>query len=116
MTDVVKEGEWQWETGEPVIYTNWKKDDADDWSIIDEPPAFLKFLGFKDEGQFREDDEIDFEEEHKDLVIMSDWGWDEEIGKWQTAHLKTARMAILEKDGMRSKVHDLSLPDITPKK
>ena len=116
LTDVAKEGEWQWETGEPVIYTNWKKDDADDWSIIDEPPAFLKFLGFKDEGQFREDDERDLEEDEKDLVIMSDWGWDEEIGKWQTAHLETARMAILEKDGMRSKVHGLSLPDITPQK
>lgn len=98
LTDVAKEGEWQWETEEPVIYTNWRKDDEDDWSI-DEPPAFLKFLGFKGEDQFRENDERDFEEDHKDFVIMSDRGWDEEIGKWQTAHPKFARMAILEKSG-----------------
>ena len=99
LTDVAKEGEWQWETGEPVTYTNWKEDDEDHWSI-DEPPAFLKFLGFKGEDQFREEDERDFEEDHKDLVIMSaDWGWDEELGKWQTTHPKTARMAILEKEG-----------------
>ena len=99
LTDVAKEGEWQWETGEPVIYTNWKKDDEDDW-FIDERPAFLKFLGVKGEDQFREEDERDLEEDEKDFVIISDWGWDEEIGKWQTAHPKTARMAILEKDGM----------------
>ena len=43
---------------------------------------------------------------------MSDWRWDGVIGKWQPAeHLKAAQMAILEKDGMRSKVHGLSLPD-----
>lgn len=99
LTDVAKEGEWQWETGEPVIYTNWKKDDEDDW-FIDERPAFLKFLGVKGEEQFREEDERDLEEDEKDFVIMSDWGWDEEIGKWQTVHPKTARMAILEKDGI----------------
>ena len=98
LTDVVKEGEWQWETGEPVTYTNWKEPD-EGHQFLHEPPAFLKFLGVKDEGQFREEDERDFEEEHKDLVIMSDPGWDGEIGKWQTAHLKTARMAILEKEG-----------------
>ena len=27
LSDVTKEGEWQWETGEPVTYTNWKADD-----------------------------------------------------------------------------------------
>ena len=99
LTDVEKEGEWQWETGEPVTYTNWKEPD-EDHQFLREPPAFLKFLGVKGEDQFREEDERDFleEEHHKDLVIMSDPGWDEEIGKWQTAHLKTARMAILEKE------------------
>ena len=30
LTDVLKEGEWQWETGEPVTYTNWKEDDEGD--------------------------------------------------------------------------------------
>ena len=102
LTDVAKEGEWQWETEEPFAYTNWKVDDADDWSIV-EPPAFLKFLGFKDEDRFREEDDM------KDYVIMSDSAWDGEIGEWQIAdHPKAARMAILEKDG-------LSLPDAAPK-
>jgi hypothetical protein len=92
LTDVEKEGEWRWETGEPFVYTNWEKDDEDNWSI-NEPPAFLKFLGFKDEEQFREEDERDF-------VIMSDPFWDEEVGKWKTAdHPKEGRMAILEKEG-----------------
>ena len=113
LTDVAKEGEWQWETGEPVTYTNWKKDDEDGWSI-DEPPAFFKFLGFKGEDQFRKKDVRGFEEDEKDFVIMSDSAWDGEIGKWQTAHPKAARMAILEKDGLRSKIHGLSLPDTTP--
>ena len=99
LTDIAEEGEWQWETGEPVTYTNWKEPD-EDHQFLREPPAFLKFLGVKGEDQFREEDERDFlEEDHKDLVIMSDPGWDEEIGKWQTAHLETARMAILEKAG-----------------
>ena len=92
LTDIAKEGEWQWETGEPVTYTNWKEDDEDHW-FVSEPPIFLKFLGFKDEDRRREEDE-------RDLVIMSDWRWDGRIGKWQTAdHSKAARMAILEKEG-----------------
>lgn len=92
LTDVAKEGEWQWETGEPFAYTNWKVDDEDDWSIH-EPPAFLKFLGFKDEDRLREEDE-------RDLVIMSDSAWDGEIGKWKAVdHPKEGRMAILEKGG-----------------
>ena len=93
LTDVAKEGEWQWDTGEPFAYTNWKTDDEDD-RFMSEPPAFLKFLGFKGEDRRREEDE-------RDLVIMSDWNWDSGIGKWKTAdHPKAARMAILEKDGM----------------
>lgn len=91
LTDIAKEGEWQWETGEPVTYTNWKEDD-EDHRFVSEPPIFLKFLGFKDEDQRREEDE-------RDLVIMSDWRWDGKIGKWQTAdHSKAARMAIIEKE------------------
>ena len=92
LTDVAREGEWQWETGEPVTYTNWKEDDEDDGFLM-EPPAFLKFLGFKDEDRLREDDE-------KDYVIMSDAAWDGEIGKWHPAeHPKMGRMAIIEKEG-----------------
>ncbi len=100
LTDVVKEGEWQWDTGEPFAYTNWKQDDEDD-RFMSEPPIFLKLLGFEDEDQR-------WEEDQRDLVIMSDWAWGGEIGKWKPAeHPKAARMAILEKDG-------LSLPDSTP--
>lgn len=92
LTDVAKEGEWQWGTGEPFTYTNWKANDEDD-RFVSEPPAFLKFLGFKGEDRRRE-------EEGRDFVIMSDWRWGGEIGKWQTAdHPKVARMAILEKEG-----------------
>ena len=91
LINVALEGEWQWETGEPVAYTNWKVDNEND-RFIDEPPAFLKLLGFKDEDQRREEDE-------RDLVIMSDSAWNEERGKWQTVdHPQAARMAILEKE------------------
>ena len=92
LTDVLKEGEWQWDTGEPFTYTNWKEDDEDD-RFMSEPPLLLKLLGFKGEDRHREEDQ-------RDLVIMSDWGWDGEIGKWKTAeHPKAVRMAILEKEG-----------------
>ncbi len=92
LTDVAKEGEWEWDTGEPFAYTNWKADDEDDW-FVSEPPAFMKFLGFKGEDRRRE-------EEGRDYVIMSDWRWGGETGKWQTAdHSKAARRAILEKGG-----------------
>ena len=92
LTDVAKEGEWQWDTGEPFAYTNWKEDDEDD-SFVSEPPIFLKLLGFKGEDRHREEDE-------RDLVIMSGWNWDGKIGKWETAeHSKAVRMAILEKEG-----------------
>jgi hypothetical protein len=93
LTDVAKEGEWQWETGEPVAYANWKEDDEDDRFLMG-PPAFLEFLGFRDEVEFHE------ENDERDHVIMSNRAWNGEIGKWQTAdHPKTARMAILEKEG-----------------
>ena len=90
LTDVLKEGEWQWEAGDPVTYTNWKEDDEGD-QFLHEPPAFLKFLGVKNEARFREEDN------EKDYVIMSDSAWDGEIGKWKKVeHLKAARMAIVE--------------------
>ena len=95
LSDVVKEGQWQWETGEPFFYTNWKPEDEHDrFGIGDEPPAILKFFGVKGEDRRRAEEESDY-------VIMSDWRWDTPIGKWQPAdHSKAARMAILEKDGM----------------
>ena len=109
LTDVLKEGEWIWETGEPVTYTNWGEKEED---ILDEPPALFKAFGAKGDRQRRRANEEDY-------VIMST-RWGEEIGKWHPTDSKTAhrrgriRMAILEKDGMRSKVHGLPLSDITP--
>lgn len=105
LTDVAKEGEWQWDTGEPVTYTNWIKNDEDDrffrHDIFLNEPAFLQFLGIKavkDENLFREERRED--DDVRDYVIMSDWRWGAEIGKWQAAdHSKAARMAILEKGG-----------------
>ena len=99
LTDVAKEGEWQWETAEPVTYTNWKEDDNENDRFLMGPPAFLEFLGFRDEVEFHEEDFRE-EDDAKDYVIMSDRAWDREIGKWKTAHHpQEERMAILEKEG-----------------
>ena len=75
-------------------------------AFLMEPPAFLQFLGVKDEDQFREADGRDriegrFRKEGvKYYVIMSDRRWNSEIGKWQTTDSpKDGRMAILEKEG-----------------
>lgn len=93
LTDVAKEGEWQWETGEPLTYTNWKEDDENN-RFLREPPAFLKFLGVENEEPFREEDDM------KGYVIMSDSTWDGVIGEWKKVeHPKEGRMAILEKEG-----------------
>ena len=111
LTDVLKEGEWIWETGEPVTYTNWIEDDADE-DLLGEPPALFKAFGAKNRRQHQKQDEEDY-------VMMSP-RWEGEIGKWYPANSKSARrrgrvqMAILEKDGMRSKVHGLPLSDIIP--
>ena len=110
LTDVLKEGEWIWETGEPVTYTNWGEEEEE--NLLDEPPALLKAFGAKGDRQRRE-------EEMRDYAVMSS-RWDEEIGKWHPADSKTAhrhgriQMAIIEKDGTRSKIYGLSLPDSTP--
>ncbi len=111
LTDVLKEGEWIWETGEPVTYTNWIEDDEDE-DLLGEPPVLFKAFGAKNRRQHQKQDEEDY-------VMMSP-RWEGEIGKWYPANSKSARrrgrvqMAILEKDGMRSKVHGLPLSDITP--
>lgn len=111
LTDVLKEGEWIWETGEPVTYINWGKNDEDE-DVLDEPPALLKAFGAKGDRQGRE-------EETSDYVIMSS-RWDQEKGKWYPVNSEgpnrhgRASMAILEKDGLQSKIHGLPLSDITP--
>jgi hypothetical protein len=113
LTDVLKEGEWIWETGEPVTYTNWGKNDEDE-DVLDEPPALLKAFGAKGDRQGREEDMNDY-------VIMSS-RWDQEIGRWYPVNSEgagrgphgRASMAILEKDGLQSKIHGLPLSDIIP--
>ena len=111
LTDVLKEGEWMWETGEPVAYINWGKNDEDE-DVLDEPPALLKAFGAKGDRQHRRENEEDY-------VIMSS-RWDAEIGKWYPVNSEgagrhgRASMAILEKDGLQSKIHGLPLSDITP--
>ena len=112
LTDILKEGEWMWETEEPVTYTNWGANDEDE-DVLDELPALLKAFGIKSDDQRRRANEEDY-------VIMSS-RWNKEIGKWHPSSSEgthrhgKASMAILEKDGLRSKIRILSLPNSTPK-
>ncbi len=102
LTDVVKEGKWLWDTGEPVTYTNWGVYEDDPLGIRSDTPAFLKFFGFKDDRQRHE-------EERQDFAIMSWRNWENEVGKWQPADTRGVRrggrtwMAILEKDSLSEK-------------
>lgn len=95
LTDLLKEGEWSWETGELVTYTNWGEVEED---ILGEPPALLKAFGAKSDRQRRRENEENY------VIMSSRWG--EEVGKWYPADSKSAhrhgrvRMAILEKDGI----------------
>ncbi|MDE0484566.1 MAG: C-type lectin domain-containing protein [Candidatus Poribacteria bacterium] len=76
LTDVAKEGEWQWDSGEPVTYTNWA--DGDIFSN-------------------------DLDDEEKDYVIMS-FGESQwvAIGRGHPAW-HTTQTAIIEKDGLQAK-------------
>ena len=109
LTDMLKEGEWLWETGEPVTYTNWKKPDVIEENS-DEPPALLKFFGVKSEEQRQKDEEADY------AIIPARW-WGA-IGQWVAVDEEgrfhgEILMAIIERDGMRSKLLNLP-PDMKP--
>ena len=109
LTDILKEGEWMWETGEPVTYTNWGENDEDE-DVLDEPPALLKAFGAKGDRQRRRENEENY-------VIMSSRWNKEEIGKWHPSSREgghrhgKAWMAILEKDGLRSKIRVITPED-----
>lgn len=76
LTDIEKEGTWQWDTGEPVTFTNWSKDDI-----------FPNDL---------EDDEKNYA-----IISFSEGGW-MAIGRGHPAWFAT-QTAIIEKDGLKSK-------------
>ena len=69
LTDYAKEGEWAWESGEPVVYTNWAPHEPkdDDWG--DEDFATMDFSG--------------------------EWA---DVGP-NSVEWKMVRLAIIEKDG-----------------
>lgn len=43
LSDVAKEGEWQWHSGEPVTYTNWARHEPDDADGGDEDYVIFSF-------------------------------------------------------------------------
>lgn len=96
LTDVEKEGKWQWENGERVTYTNWKKKEHDPMEDDDVLPLLSAF-GVKGEDQRRQEDEEDY-------VLMSskfDIYNDNEFGKWEVSDsLKDTYIAIIEKDNL----------------
>ena len=84
LTDVEKEGEWQWDSGEPVTYTNWATE-----------PIFA-------DGQ---------PETEKDYVVITF-----RDGEWMSVGPKShfwraTREAIIEKDGLVSKVPAVETSD-----
>ena len=78
LTDVEKEGQWQWDSGEPVTYTNWAAQ-----------PIFP-------DGQ---------PETEKDYVVITfrDGEW-QSVGP-QSHFWRTTRQAIIEKDGLVSTIN-----------
>lgn len=97
ITDIVEEGKWLWENGEPVTYTNWKKFESEDILDLRQPPAFLRFFGIKDERERHE-------EEMRDFAIMTFSGSENKIAKWKKVASHEAHrvgrdsMAIIEKE------------------
>lgn len=97
ITDTAEEGKWIWENGEPVTYTNWGEFASEDILGINQPPAFLRFFGIKDERERHED-------EMRDFAIMTFSESEHKIGKWKKVHSQGGRrvdrisMAIIEKD------------------
>ena len=45
MTDVAKEGEWNWTSGEPITYTNWARGEPMDTFSIEEDYGLMESAG-----------------------------------------------------------------------
>lgn len=97
LTDSVKEGKWEWETGEPVRYTNWGEPEKDLLRLTEHPLSFLDFLGNEDSRPHHEDEIDDY------AILSGDNMWGDVSGKWVKGNNTGARgtgqvsMAILEK-------------------
>ncbi len=76
LTDIETEGEWKWDTGEPLTYTNWIDEDL--------RPS-------------------DLEDSEKNYAIISymEGKW-KAVGRGHPAWRNT-RTAIIEKDGLKAK-------------
>ncbi len=95
ITDEKKEGEWIWENGEIVNYTNWAEPRKDKLELISATPPFLKTFGFKNARDKRED-------EIQDYAMMT-FSVDRN-GKWKKTDAKgeistgSIQLAIIEKE------------------
>ncbi len=97
LTDAKEEGKWQWENGEPVTYTNWKKKEYDPMENDDDVLPLLSAFGVKGEDQRRREDEEDY------VIMSGQWSfWDEDdIGEWtKTDSTRSSYIAIIEKDSL----------------
>lgn len=77
LTDVEKEGEWQWDTGEPVTYTNWSTE-----------PIFPDRLS----------------EAEKDYVVFTFRAGEWQSAGPESHLWRMARQAVIEKDGLVSNI------------
>ncbi len=94
ITDIEKEGKWQWDNGEKSKYTNWLE--SDDSSS--KTPGLLRFFGFKDEKE-------KMEKEKNDFAIMTRH---EYFMKWRTVDINHSekgytRIAVIEKPSNKIK-------------
>lgn len=76
LTDIAKEGEWKWDSGEPLTYINWKDDDF-----------------------FTND--LDDEEKDYAVLFMPEGQW-MAVGRGHPTW-RTTQAAIIEKDGLQAK-------------
>ena len=97
LTDSNIEGKWEWETGEPVTFTNWGKPKEDLLRLTEHPLSFLDFIDNEDKRPHHND-------EIKDYAILSgNTTWGDVSGKWVKGISTGGRgvgqvsMAILEK-------------------